>query len=222
MTVDSEVFEFLYELERNNNREWFSLNKSRFDKIRKNVTDFVAQLILNINAFDSSIGSLDARKTIFRIYRDTRFSKDKDPYKTNLGSVIVPEGYRKKWHYPAYYLHLQDNKSFISMGVYMPDSAPLKRIRCAIDENFETFKDILGKLESDFGTMLREEDMLKRVPAGFDKNSPAAEYLKLKNFYLYKPFSNGEVLQKNFIETITSLYEKCFPLKCWFTEATEE
>ncbi|MDR0505696.1 MAG: DUF2461 domain-containing protein [Dysgonamonadaceae bacterium] len=220
--MDSEVFKFLSELEENNNREWFTANKSRFDKVKKNITDFVAQLILNVNMFDSSIGALDANKTLFRIYRDTRFTKDKVPYKINLGAMIIPERYKRSWCYPGYYLHLQNNESFVSMGIYMPDPSAQKKLRIAIDDDFEIFADIVKKLEPDFGTILREEDMLKRIPAGFDKNSPAAEYLKLKSIYLFKHFSNSEVLKNDFIETVTGLYKKCYPFKCWLASVMED
>jgi uncharacterized protein (TIGR02453 family) len=214
--MSKEIFEFLSDLERNNNREWFAQNRQRYEAAKKAFERFITELILNINSFDPSIDIKDASKTVFRIYRDTRFSTNKEPYKTNFGSVIVPEGYRRSWEYPAYYLHLQNGNSFVSMGVYMPNAQALKQIRSAIDEDFELFAAILKKLESSFGGLLRTEDSLKRIPQGFDKNSPAAEYLKLKNFYVFREFSNGEVLQKDFIEKITSLYKDSYELKKWF------
>jgi uncharacterized protein (DUF2461 family) len=85
-----------------------------------------------------------------------------------------------------------------------------------MDEDFDSFSGILARLESSFGGLSREEDPLKRVPQGFDKDSPAAEYLKLKNFYVFKEFSNEEVLKKDFIEKITSLYKSSYELKKWF------
>ena len=222
MIINSEVFNFLSELEINNNREWFAMNKKRFEDVKQNVTDFVGELIVKINEFDPSIGEQNANKTLFRIYRDTRFSHNKDPYKTNLGAVIVPVGYRSLWYYPAYYLHLQNGESFVSMGVYMPDSANLKKIRSTIDNNFEEFTAIMKRLEPDFGAMSRAEGALQRVPAGFSKDSPAAEYLKLKHFYVFKPFVNREVVKKDFIDKIVELFAKTYELKCWLIDATNE
>ncbi|MDR1593157.1 MAG: DUF2461 domain-containing protein [Prevotellaceae bacterium] len=217
--MNKEIFEFLSDLERNNNREWFAQNKKRYENAKKTLEGFVTKLILNINSFDPSIDIKDASKTFFRIYRDTRFSPNKTPYKINFGSIIVPESYRHSCEYPAYYLHLQNNDNFVSMGIYMPGSQVLKQVRNAIDEDFETFSEITGKLENSFGDMLHgAEDSLKRVPPGFDKNSPAAEYLKLKNFYVYKGFSNAEVLQNDFLEKITSLYIDSYELKKWFAK----
>ncbi|MDR1170473.1 MAG: DUF2461 domain-containing protein [Prevotellaceae bacterium] len=221
--MNKEIFEFLYDLERNNNREWFAQNKKRYEEAKRTVEEFATKLILNINSFDPSLNISDASKTLFRIYRDVRFSANKDPYKTNFGSVIVPDRYRRTpCAYPAYYLHLQNNGSLASMGVYMPDAQTLKKIRRAIDEDFEVFADMAKKLESSFGTMLRDEDSLKRVPQGFDKNSPAAEYLKLKNFYVYQEFSNKEVLGKDFLEQIISLYRSSYELKEWFVKVVSE
>jgi uncharacterized protein (TIGR02453 family) len=217
--MNKEIFEFLSDLERNNNREWFARNKKRYEDAKKMLEQFVTKLILNINFFDSSIDIKDASKTFFRIYRDIRFSPNKDPYKTNFGSIIVPENYRHSCEYPGYYLHVQNNDNFVSMGIYMPSARILKQLRYAIDEDFDSFYDIVKRLESSFGGLVREEDSLRRVPKDFDRNSPAAEYLKLKNFYVFKNFSNEDVLREDFLDTITSLYRKSYELKEWFVKA---
>jgi uncharacterized protein (TIGR02453 family) len=217
--MNKEIFEFLSDLERNNNREWFALNKKRYEEAKKTFERFVTKLIMNINSFDPDISIKDASKTVYRIYRDTRFSPDKTPYKINFGSVIIPDEYRRSYEYPAYYLHLQNNDCFISMGIYMPDAQVLKRLRHAIDEDFDVFYGTVKRLESSFGGLLREEDSLKRVPQGFDKNSPAAEYLKLKNFYVFRGFSNEEALEKDFLDRITFLYKASYELKKWFVKA---
>ena len=222
--MNGEIFKFLSALERNNNREWFAANRRSYDESKAAFTSFVASVIMNVAGFDPDIGAdrLEASKTLFRIYRDTRFAANKDPYKTNFGAIIVPEEYRRSWDYPGYYIHLQDENSFVSMGVYMPQSAPLNRIRRAMDEDFETFSDILKRLEPYFGDICRAEDSLKRVPTGFDKNSPAAEYLKLKNIYVYKSFTNAEVQSKDFSATVSDLFLKSYALKCWLMEAAAE
>jgi uncharacterized protein (TIGR02453 family) len=216
--MNRKVFDFLSDLEKNNNREWFAENKKRYEEARKTLEVFVTRLILNINSFDPSIDIKDASKTFFRIYRDTRFSSNKEPYKTNFGSIIVPEKYRHPCEYPAYYLHIQNNDNFVSMGIYMPSAPVLKRLRSAIDDDFNSFSDIIKRLEKSFGKLSTEENPLKRVPKGFDKDSPAAEYLKLKNFYVFKEFSNEEVLEKDFLEKITALYKDSRELKAWFAQ----
>ena len=219
--MNKDLFKFLTDLEVNNNREWFAENKKQYESVRKSVVDFLGTLIDNINAFDPSIGPLDPSKSLYRIYRDTRFSLNKDPYKNNFGSIIVPEEYRRSWEYPGYYLHLQNNGSFVSMGIYMPSSATVKNIRCAIDEDFENFLEIVKPLEKTFSSIIREEDSLKRVPTGYDKDNPAADYLKLKNFYVFRTFSNKEVMEKDFMDKITGLFKESFDFKKWLIKAIE-
>ncbi|MDR0368719.1 MAG: DUF2461 domain-containing protein, partial [Bacteroidales bacterium] len=92
MALESVVFDFLSVLEKNNNREWFKENKNLYLSALKNVQDFAAELIAGISSFDPSVGSLEAKDTIFRIYRDVRFSPDKSPYKTHFGVFIAPNG----------------------------------------------------------------------------------------------------------------------------------
>jgi uncharacterized protein (TIGR02453 family) len=222
--MNGEVFRFLSALEKNNDRDWFAANKRSYDESKNSFTAFIASVIMNVARFDPSIDidRLEAKKTLFRIYRDTRFSMNKEPYKTNFGAIIVPEEYRRSWDYPGYYVHLQNDNSFVSMGVYMPQSAPLNRIRRAMDEDFDTFSGILKRLAPYFGDICRAEDSLRRVPAGFDKNSPAAEYLKLKNIYVYKSFTNAEVLSEDFLTTVSDLFLKSYELKCWLMEAASE
>lgn len=219
--MNSDLFKFLYDLERNNNREWFAENKKRYDDIKKSVEEFVTELIKNIDSFDPGLGTINPAKSIYRIYRDTRFSLNKDPYKTNIGSNIVPDEYRKSWDYPGYYLHLQNNGSFISMGIYMPSSPVIKRIRHEIEDDFTTFSKIVKKLDNNFASIIREEDSLKRIPAGFDKNSPAADYLKLKNIYVFKNFTNEEVMENDFLDKITLLFKESYELKQWLVKAIE-
>jgi uncharacterized protein (TIGR02453 family) len=217
--MNNKVFEFLSDLERNNNRDWFAQNKQRYQDVRKTVEEFVSSLIVGINAFDSSIDIEDASKTLFRISRDTRFSINKEPYKINFGSVIVPTIYRRSNEYPGYYLHFQNNANFISMGVYMPSADTLKLLRSAIDEDFDSFSTIIKRLANSFGDLSRSEGSLQRIPKGFDKDSPAAEYLKMKNFYVFRDFSNEEVLSEDFLDHIISLYKESYALKTWLVKA---
>jgi len=218
--MNKEIFDFLSDLTKNNNKEWFAENKKRYEAAKKSLAEFASELINNINTFDSGIGPLVPAKTIFRIYRDVRFSLNKDPYKTNMGSFIVPEEYKRSWDYPGYYLHLENDASFVSMGVYMPPSPVVKLIRESISENFDTFLSITKKLETTFGA-LNTDDSLQRVPTGFSKDDPSAEYLKLKSFYVAKNFSNKEVLDKNFLTKITTLFKDSFALKSWLVKALE-
>jgi len=119
-----EGIQFLADLAVNNNRDWFQTNKKTYEDAKQTVSDFVADLIPEIARFDPEVANVDAKKCMFRIYRDVRFSKNKAPYKTNFGGFIVKGG--RSSGNAGYYLHLENNNSFIAGGVHMPP-APLLR-----------------------------------------------------------------------------------------------
>ena len=183
--INKATLDFLRDLERNNNRDWFHANKDRYETSKENVLQTVLYLTAEISKFDPAIKPFDPKKGLFRIARDTRFSKNKDPYKLNFGACINPEG-KNISSLSTYYLHVQPNASFFSTGVYMPEKEELTEIRYAIYNNFEDFSSIITDpaFVKEFGSMVAE-DKLTRVPNGFDKNDRSAEFLKYKNFYIY-------------------------------------
>src|SRR5215207_1645657 len=132
-----ETIDFLKKLEKNNNRDWFNENKGLFQRANDNVIALTGELIGCISKFDPAVASIDPKTCVFRIYRDVRFSKDKSPYKTNLGAFIAPGG--KKAMLPGYYFHLQPGMFFAAAGKHMPDAAELLKIRKAIVANTSEF-----------------------------------------------------------------------------------
>lgn len=201
------TLDFLKKLEKNNNREWFNEHKKLFTVATEDVTSFIEELIREIARFDKEIGKIDAKKSLFRIYRDTRFSHNKDPYKINFGANI---GYKNA----GYYLHIQPKQSFLAGGIYMLENDKLKELRKEISGNAEVFQRIAGE-ESFcryFGG-LSEEGKLKDVPAGFKKEDPVAEYLKLKYFVAVRPVSDKELLEKDAPKKFAEIYKALKPLK---------
>ncbi|MCK9302341.1 MAG: DUF2461 domain-containing protein [Bacteroidales bacterium] len=183
--INTATLNFLSDLERNNNREWFHANQEKYEAAKESVLQTVLYFTAEISKFDNSIKPFDPKKGLFRIARDTRFCKNKDPYKLNFGACINPEG-KNISSLSTYYLHVKPNESFFSAGVYMPEKDELTEIRYAIYNNFDEFYSIInapafikkfGKMSTDY--------KLTRVPMGFDKNDPSAEYLKFKNFFVY-------------------------------------
>lgn len=209
--LHKDTFDFIAALKENNNREWFTENKTWYEHSRADFEKLVAQLISSIGTFDSPIGYLDPKKCIFRIYRDVRFSPDKSPYKTHFGAVLRPAPLDKT---SGYYIHISPEGSFLTCGHYMLQPADLKKVRKGIYEDFETFQSIIEekKFKKEIGDLYRDDDVLQRVPNGFDKDHPAAEYLKLKHFYVLKEVSQKEVLSKDFIAYATSIYKQMYPL----------
>lgn len=209
--LKKDTLKFLETLKKNNNREWFTENKAWYERSRKDMEILVVQIIQSIAAFDPEIGRLEPKKCIFRIYRDVRFSADKSPYKTHFGAIFRPHTAER---ISGYYLHIDPQEIFLSYGYYMSDSEQLKKIRRGIYNDFETFSEILNEktFKKEFGDLYRDEDALQRVPNGFDKSHPAAEYLKLKHFYVYKAVSQDKLLSEGFVQYATEMYKIMQPL----------
>src|SRR6478735_5782376 len=137
-----QILTFLTKLAKNNDRVWFEKNKPTYLEAKDNYEAFVTMVLDELIKFNPELGGLNPKKLPFRIYRDVRFSKDKSPYKINMGAGFSPNG--KLVQEPGYYLHIQPgNKSFFAGGIYMPDGPNLSKIRQEIDYNGEKFEKIL-------------------------------------------------------------------------------
>lgn len=208
--MDKIVFDFLHDLNENNNRDWFNLHKDIYLAARREVELFVDHLILNIKTFDPSIGDLPAKQTMFRIYRDIRFSKDKTPYKTYFGAYMAAGG--RKSEEAGYYLHFAADECFASGGAYCPKSENLKKIRSEIYYNPDEF---LGIVESrdfkkTFGELKGEK--LKRPPAGFPKDFAGIEWLKFKDFTVFAHFTKEQATDPGFDKKLISIFKKMKPI----------
>ena len=209
-SIDSSTLQFLKTLLKNNNRDWFTENKNLYIEAQKDVLLFVENLIEEMSKFDEEILKIDAKKSLFRIYRDVRFSKDKSPYKTNFGAGL---GMGKGTKITGYYLHIEPGKSFLAGGVYQPEPSALKEIRKEISMSGNEFLKILE--QKDFRNNFRGlsvENKLQRVPAGFEKDDPMAEYLKLKNFIVVHPISDASLLKENAAKDFAKIFESIKPL----------
>ena len=203
------VLNFLKDLSRNNNKEWFQANKPVYQAALADFTEFVDGLIRNVAGFDKDIASLTAKECIFRIYRDIRFSPNKTPYKTNFGAAFMKGG--KKSPYAAYYIHIEPGKSFSGGGIWMPPSDVLKAVRQEVyyhsDELIEiiekkTFKDTFGEMSG---------DKLQRAPLGFPKDFPQVELLKFKSYVVGNNMPDSSILSKNFLAEATSNFKTMYP-----------
>ncbi len=195
------TFAFMRELAANNNREWFNANKTRYeDVLRGSALEFVRDfepLLWDISPYfradDRKIGG-----SLFRIYRDVRFSKDKSPYKTYTG-VQFRHAYGKDAHAPGFYLHLQPRASFIGLGIWHPDSLTLAKIRSAIDDDPDGWRQALATPVFGNGFAL-SGDTLKRPPRGFAAEHQLIEDLKRKDFIAIKPITQKEVTSAGFVD----------------------
>ena len=208
--MQSSTLQFLRNLEKNNSREWFNDNKTLYQEAQQDVISFVEKLIEEMADFDEEMGKLEAKKSVFRIYRDTRFSKDKTPYKTNFGAGL---GMGKGNKISGYYLHIEPGKSFLAGGVYKPEPSVLKTIRQEISAFGDEFKAILEQDEfRNYFRGLSVEDKLKKVPQGFEKDDKMAEYLKLKHFIVTHPISDEQLLSENAVKEFTKIFKAMKPL----------
>lgn len=208
--ISASTLQFLNTLEKNNNRDWFNENKNLYLEAKEDVELFVENLIQEIATFDEEILKIDPKKAVFRIYRDVRFSKNKIPYKTHFGASL---GMGKGTKISGYYLHIEPGKSFVAGGVYNPEPAVLKQIRNEIRASGEDLLKIIE--QKDFRNNFRGlsvEHKLQRVPAGFEKDDPMAEYLKLKSFIVTHPISDEALLDPNAAKNFAKIMKSIKPL----------
>lgn len=206
-----EVFEFLKKIKQNNNREWFAENKSEFDLIVKENKVFFNQVYEELQKHDSLEGI-----HIYRIYKDVRFSKDKTPYKTNFG---VSFSRTKPMLRGGYYIHIEPNNSFVGGGFWNPNKDDLFRIR----KEFELDTTEIDQITSDktfvkyFGE-LKGEDGVKTAPKGFDKNSPAIDLIRKRQYVVMREFTDKEVLSADFPKEIIATFLAMRPLFDYMSE----
>ncbi|HEU4718935.1 MAG TPA: DUF2461 domain-containing protein [Bacteroidia bacterium] len=219
--IKKETLGFLSRLKKNNNRDWFEKNKQLYLDAKENVENTVEEIIAEVRKIDRRIpAELSARKCMFRIYRDIRFSKDKRPYKTNMGAMINPGG--KMASVPGYYIHFEPGRTFLAGGIYMPGPAELAKIRQEIDYNFRDFKKIVSdkSFKKYFGE-LDQDDKLVTTPKGYAKDHPAIEFLKLKSFIVVAEISEKDTLSKNFAKTVAPVFKAMQPLHKFLQQAVD-
>ncbi|MCF8342178.1 MAG: DUF2461 domain-containing protein [Chitinophagaceae bacterium] len=207
------VLEFLKDLAENNNKPWFDENRDKYLIAKKEIETFTTKLIQEFGEIEPSIANLEAKECLFRINRDVRFSKDKSPYKTNFGISINPGG--KKSDLAGYYIHIEPGKSFVGGGMWMPMPEQLGKIRQEIDYNLEQFEELIKApaFKKQYGTLNSGKEIsLVRVPKGYEADSPAAEYLKLKSFTATKQLTDNTIASKEFIEHCTTAFKALKPL----------
>jgi uncharacterized protein (TIGR02453 family) len=222
--LNPKTLQFLTKLKKNNSREWFNQHRDDYDAAKENFIELVNQILAQAGQFDQDIAVLSYKDCIFRINRDVRFSKNKDPYKNNMAAYFVKGG-KKSW-LAGYYFHCEPGgKSFIGGGLYGGEPDQIKKVRQEIDYNWEEFKGILQnkKFKQTFGDLSREEGMsLIREPKGYDKDNPAIDYIKLKNFIVSVPVTDEELIDKKLIKKIITCFATMQPMLQFLNRAIED
>ena len=221
MDIDK-ILQFLSELKVNNNREWFAENKARYDQARTEFEKMCKELITELSTFDEDLKHVEVKECVFRIYRDTRFSNDKTPYKTHFGIYVASSGGRKSQR-AGYYLHIDPAGSFISTGVWCPDSTMLKALRQSVYDNIEELNEIRSNPEfSQYFTRFFEEDKLKTVPRGFPKDFPEAELLKLKHYLVDYQLDETILHASDFVAQVGAIAKCAYPFNRFLNYTVDE
>ncbi len=220
--LQASTLSFLKSLKKNNNREWFELNRKKYEAAKEDFGNLVADVLQDFAKTNDSIAHLTPRECVFRINRDVRFSKDKSPYKTNMAMYISKDG--KKVMNAGYYFHCEPGAAFLAGGIWMPASPELKKVRQEIDYNFDEFQNILQskKFKIAFNDLERGADvLLTRPPKGYEEDNPAIDYLKLKSFIASTSFNDDDLLNKDLAKKIVAHFETIRPLVDFLNRSLE-
>lgn len=197
--LSPKTLEFLEEIKKNNNRDWFQSQKKRYEEYKKEYHALIAEFLDAMKPKDSNLELLEVKNCTFRINRDIRFSKDKSPYKTHMGIWMNtnPGGVNA----PGYYIHIEKGKSFVAGGFYSPENSELKQIRKEIAFFHDDLEAIVSAKDfKKYFDGLDRNNTLKTSPKDFDKNHPAIEFLKLKSFTVSHKISDKELFDKDFVK----------------------
>jgi len=214
------TYAYLKKLKKNNKKEWFDKNRDEYDEARLEFTSLVEEVIKSISKFDKQVAGLDAKKSLFRINRDVRFSKDKTPYKTNFAADMSPGG--KNSMKPGYYISVKPGDTFLAGGSYMPMPDKLAAIRQEIDYNFKDFQKIL--LQKDFKKYfggISDEGKLVNVPKGYEKDNPAVDILRNKHFIVFHKVPEKIVQSPKFPKYAADVFKAMYPFLVFLRKAVE-
>ena len=220
-----EIIDFLRDLSCNNNKEWFNANKLRYQQVLSLWQDFCGELIQKVGQYDPDIARLTVKDCTYRIYRDTRFSADKSPYKTHFG-VFLSKGGKKSMH-AGYYFHVgtgmgeaYPNCHMIASGNYCFESRVIKMLREDISFDWEVFKaDVLDVADPSFKVDL--DGALKRVPKEYPADAPYADFMRLKSFSLVTYLDDDFILQPDLVSRVAELLKTVKPFNDYINRAVD-
>ncbi len=208
------AFQFLEDLAKNNNRDWFQSNKKVYELAHMEVIDFAQKLYEEMLKHDN-IEETNGKKSLFRIYRDVRFSKDKTPYKTSWSGRFKRATNELRG---GYYFHLEKGNTFVAGGFWQPNSQDLLHIRKQIQQDSSPLREIINSqsFKKYFSELKGEK--VKTAPKGFEKNDPDIDLIKHKGYILTHSFNDEEVLDPNFALKMSDGFRNMRPFLNYMTE----
>jgi uncharacterized protein (TIGR02453 family) len=210
--LEHQTLRYLTQLKKNNNKFWFDAHRAQYEAARIDFSNFIQMVIEALQKTDTTITGLTARDCLFRINRDIRFSKDKTPYKAHFGASIKRGG--RKSGFAGYYFHLEPGHSFIGGGMWMPEAPALKNMRQEIDYNWEEFQSILREknFKKIYDDIYKGDDVsLSTTPKGYEKDNPAADYLRLKSFIAETKMADEELVKATLHKKTVAAFEALQP-----------
>lgn len=201
-SIPQSVFDFLRQLEENNNRDWFNENKKNYQREHEHVIAFADELLSRMKEVDQ-ITTVSGKKSLLRIYRDVRFSNDKRPYDPRFAGSFARI---KPQLRGGYFFRFKPGDTVIGGGFYQPNADDLKLIREHIAQDDQPLRDVLGsqQFKSVFGELMGEQ--LKTAPKGFEKDHPSIDLLRYKSMYTFKSFTDDEVHSEQFLEEVMNVF----------------
>lgn len=201
--IQKSTLQFLKKLSRNNNRDWFNADKEQYHKAQENVERFVDELIVKMNTHDE-IETQSGKKSLYRIYNDVRFFKDKAPYNPRFAGYLKR---RKPMLRGGYYFWIEPGASRVGCGFTYPNPEDLKRIRLDILHNYKDWNRLLNSksIKTYFGKM--QGDQVKTVPKGFPRDHPAIDLLRYKQYWFKHSFPDKDVLAKDFLNHVNQTFK---------------
>ncbi|MBQ7647807.1 MAG: DUF2461 domain-containing protein [Paludibacteraceae bacterium] len=223
------VLAFLEDLAKNNNREWFAANKERYTEALGLFTQFAEEYLVRLQQIDENLTGVNLKDCMWRIYRDTRFSKDKTPYKDHFGVFPAagqpgkPQTAGKHSDRAGYYLHIQPGHCMFAAGMWCPVPDLLNAVRRELQANYEEVEEIMAAepFQKYFGDF-DQTYMLKRVPAGYDADFPHPDWLKQKWFVISTPFSDADVCKPKFMDKLLDVSRAAKPMNDFLNYTFEE
>ncbi|MCF2658290.1 DUF2461 domain-containing protein [Parabacteroides distasonis] len=219
------VLQFLRDLAQHNDRAWFNEHKERYLAVQQRWNEFCESLIGEIGAFDPDIARLTLRDCTYRIYRDTRFSPDKSPYKTHFGVFLAPGG--KKSMHAGYYFHVGTGESneypqghMLAAGNYCYEPKAIQILREDISDGWESFQnEVVAVADPRF--VVDQEGALKRVPKGYAPDAPYADWMRLKSYCLVMNVDDDFIIQPDLAKRVADLFRTTKPFNDYINRAVD-
>ena len=202
----ADIFDFLRRLAANNERTWFQEHKEEYLAVKEAFDDLIAAAIARIATFDDSVAHLSPSDCTYRIYRDTRFTNDKSPYKSHLGAYINSRG--KKSNHCGYYIHLEPENCMLAGGSWCMPPAMLKAVRMSVCDNIDEFRSIVEDPEFTQYFPVIGEQHLKTMPKGFPKDFPYPQYLKCKDYIVWHNVDDDFFIAEDFLDRMDKVFRQ--------------